>query len=146
MDGDVVFEIVTNNPRLTADFAVSHGVASVHRVEGSPLDVLDRTEALLQEGRTLVSAPLPPNVPLMRAPYRSLLLAQSARRYDAAGLLSIGKARERLTTQRAIDEDAGPGRSEDFALIDEDLLCRALRDSRLCLDLKEGGSEAAPLP
>ena len=146
MDGDVVFEIVTNNPRLTADFAVSHGVASVHRVEGSPLDVLDRTEALLQEGRTLVSAPLPPNGPHLRAPYRSLLLAQSARRYDAAGLLSLAKARERLTTQRAIDEDAGPGRSEDFALIDEDLLCRALRDSRLCLDLKEGGSEAAPLP
>ena len=57
MDGGAVFEIVTNNPRLTADFAVSHGVASVHRVEGSPLDVLDRTEALLQEGRTLVSAP-----------------------------------------------------------------------------------------
>ena len=78
MDGGAVFEIVTNNPRLTADFAVSHGIVSVHRVEGSPLDVLDRAEALLQEGRTLVSAPLPPNVPLMRAPYRSLLLAQSA--------------------------------------------------------------------
>ena len=41
-------EIVTNNPRLTADFAASHGVVRIEAVEGSPLDVLSRTEELLQ--------------------------------------------------------------------------------------------------
>ena len=138
MSDGLQFEIVTNNPRLTADFAASHGVVFIHGVEGSPLDVVDRAEELLQQGRELISAPLPPNIPLMRAPYRSLLLALSEKRYDAQGLLSLAKARERLTTQREIDADDPSqglsGRGEDFALIDEDLLCRALRDCRLCLE------------
>lgn len=134
MSDGLQFEVVTNNPRLTADLAASHGVVSIHHVEGSPVDVMTRAEELLQVGRMLISAPLPPNIPLMRAPYRSLLLALVERRYDAQGLLSLEKARERLTTQRAIDEDAGQGRSEDFAMIDEDLLLRAMRDCRLCLE------------
>ena len=126
-------EIVTNNPRLTADFAASHGVLCVVSVEGSPVDVLNRTEELLQRGYRLISAPLPPNIPLMRAPYRSLLLERVGRRYDAPGLIALAKARERMETQRAIDASAGPGTDGDFALIDEELLCRTLRDHRLGL-------------
>ncbi|NLL37022.1 MAG: hypothetical protein GX256_05825 [Fretibacterium sp.] len=128
-------EIVTNNPRVTEPFAVTHGVVFVHRSDGSQLDVLDRVEALLQEGYRLVSAPLPPNIPLMRAPYRSILIEKGARRYDVPGILAVDKARERLETQRAIDESFTPGSEEDFALIDEQLLLRALRDLSLGLAL-----------
>lgn len=134
-------EIVTNNPRLTADFAASHGVFCIVNVEGSPLAVLSRTEELLQEGYRLVSAPLPPNIPLMRAPYRSLLLERADRRYDTTGLTALAKARERMEAQRAIDESAGPGTDDDFALIDEELLRRTLRDHRLGLALDEGKRE-----
>ena len=144
MNSEEILEIVTNSPRLTADFAASHGASSIHRVEGSPLDVIDRAEALLQEGRRLISAPLPPNIPLMRAPYRSLLVARSERKYDVEGLRALEKARERLTLQRSIDEDAGPGRNEDFALIDEDLLLRALRDHRLGRELETMRPEERP--
>ena len=122
---------MTNNPRGFVNpelTAASTGVIFVHRVEGSPLDVIACAEELLQEGRCLITAPLPPNIPLMRAPYRSLLLARTGQKYDVQGLRALAKARERLTVQRAIDEDAGPGRSEDFAFIDEDLLLRGLRD------------------
>ena len=128
-------EIVTNNPRLTADFAASYGVVRIEAVEGSPLDVLSRTEELLQDGYRLVSAPLPPNIPLMRAPYRSLLVERADRRYDVAGLTALSKARERLETQRAIDSSAGSGTDADFALIDEELLLRTLRDYGLGLAL-----------
>lgn len=128
-------EIVTNNPRLTADFAAGHGIVRIEAVEGSPLDVLSRTEELLQGGYRLVSAPLPPNIPLMRAPYRSLLVERADRRYDVAGLTALSKARERMETQRAIDSCTGPGTDADFALIDEELLLRALRDHGLGLAL-----------
>lgn len=135
--------IVTNNPRMTADFAVVHGVVHLYGVEGSPLDVLTRAEKLLQEGYRLVSAPLPPNIPLMRAPYRSLLVQRDVRRYDVVGLKALTKAMERMETQRAIDASAGPGSDADFALIDEELLLRTLRDHKLGLALDAGGGKAS---
>ena len=111
--------VVTNNPRIAG--------RDVRHVEGSPLDVLEAVERLLQSGYSLVSAPLPPNIPLMRAPYRSLLLERSSRRYDVEGLRSIAAARERFMTQRAISGSVA-GTDDDFADIDGRLLQRALRD------------------
>ena len=115
--------IITNNPQVASD-------SGVHRVEGSPLDVLDAVEKLLQSGYALLSAPLPPNIPLMRAPYRSMLMEKSTRRYDVEGLRSVAAARERYETQRAIKvSDLVMG--EDFAAIDVTLLQRTLRDHEL---------------
>ncbi|HCL79959.1 MAG TPA: hypothetical protein DIC53_08345, partial [Synergistaceae bacterium] len=68
------FEVVTNNPEVQAILGADETVASVRYVPGTPLDVLDAAELRLQQGYRLVSAPLPPNIPLMRAPYRSLVL------------------------------------------------------------------------
>jgi hypothetical protein len=96
------------------------------RTGGTPLDVLDMAEAMLQDGWKLVSAPLPPNIPMMRAPYRSLLLERNKRRYDSAGILSIAAARERFTAQRTGKKVSAA--SEDFAAIDVTFLERALRD------------------
>ena len=50
-------------------------------------------------------------------------------------LTALSKARERLETQRAIDSSAGSGTDADFALIDEELLLRTLRDYGLGLAL-----------
>lgn len=118
--------VVTNNPCIAG--------RGVRHVEGSPLDVLDAVERLLQAGYSLVSAPLPPNIPLMRAPYRSVLLERSSHRYDAGGLLSVAAARERFATQRAI-ADAPAGTDGDFADIDGRLLQRALREYETVSDL-----------
>jgi hypothetical protein len=139
---DGYLEIVSNNPRVDADFAAAHGAVCVHRVEGSFLDVLTRAEDLLQDGRRLLSAPLPPNVPLMRAPFRSLLVekiafpgekSRKSRKYDVEGLKALDKAMERVLTQRKnwVPPSGAPEAEDDFAMIDVELLLRALREVRL---------------
>ncbi|MDR1581565.1 MAG: GrdX family protein [Synergistaceae bacterium] len=119
--------VVTNNPE--AERLCEGREIAVVQIDGMPLDVLDKAEALLQSAWKLVSAPLPPNIPMMRAPYRSLLLERNERRYDSAGILSIAAARERFTAQ-STGERASAAR-EDFAAIDAAFLERALRDMSL---------------
>ena len=117
-----ILQIVTNNPEIYWSPEMPYGVVSV---EGDPIDVLDRTEELLQHGWRLLSAPLPPNVPIMRGPYRSLVIEESDRQYDKEGMIAIEKARERdlIERKRNCQEP-----QEDFALIDRQMLQRALRD------------------
>jgi hypothetical protein len=119
--------VVTNNPEAEK-LCDTRGIA-VCKIDGTPFDVLDKAEALLQNGWKLVSAPLPPNVPMMRAPYRSLLFEQNERRYDSAGIFSIAAARERFTVQRANKEESTA--MGDFAAVDVTFLERALRDLAL---------------
>lgn len=120
--------VVTNSARAKTEY---ESRIAVEYVDGTPLDTLERAGLLLRRNHRLLSAPLPPNIPLMRAPFRSLLLERTE---EAQGtgqdLLAIEKARETMRTQRAIaacDERTGK-RAEDFAMIDLDLLKRALRE------------------
>lgn len=125
---------LTNNERMAnADLRVEF-------VDGSPAEVLARAAEMLQRHYALVSAPLPPNVPMMRAPFRSLILVRTARKYDAAGILAIARARQITARQRAIACVGGSGADADFALIDETYTLRALREWR------EMQKMEAPLP
>lgn len=117
-----ILQIVTNNPEIYWSPEMPYGVVSV---EGDPIDILDRTEELLQHGWRLLSAPLPPNVPIMRGPYRSLVIEESDRQYDKEGMIAIEKARERYLIERKRNCQEP---QEDFALIDRQMLQRALRD------------------
>ncbi|NLL41640.1 MAG: hypothetical protein GX253_07415 [Synergistaceae bacterium] len=117
-----ILQIVTNNPEIYWSPEMPYGVVSV---EGDPIDVLDRTEELLQHGWRLLSAPLPPNVPIMRGPYRSLVIEESDRQYDKEGMIAVEKARERYLIERKRNCQEP---QEDFALIDRQMLQRALRD------------------
>ncbi len=117
-----ILQIVTNNPEVHRCPDMPYGVVFA---EGDPMGVLDKTEELLQDGWRLVSAPLPPNVPIMRGPYRSLVIEESEDRYDCRGILSLAKARERYLMERQVN-CSEPGK--DFALIDRQMLLRALRD------------------
>ena len=117
-----ILQIVTNNPEIYWSPEMPYGVVSV---EGDPIDVLDRTEELLQHGWRLLSAPLPPNVPIMRGPYRSLVIEESDRQNDKEGMIAIEKARERYLIERKRNCQEP---QEDFALIDRQMLQRALRD------------------
>ena len=140
----LVLEVVSNNPLVDAEFGIIHGVA-VHVVEGTFPDVLDRTEELLQNGRRLVSAPLPPNIPMMRAPFRSVLIEKNtSRKYDIEGLNALAKARERVVTQRENGKSPS-GTDEDFAAIDREMLLRALRDVGLCAALDASTSHSQGL-
>ena len=118
--------VVTNNRRVAEKFK------NVVLVDGDPQDVLARTVVLLQENHRLISAPLPPNVPIMRAPFRSLLLETSDSKYDIAGIEAVERARKELAKQRAIARtDPGCDKDDDFAQIDETYLERAMRDYAL---------------
>ena len=116
----MTLKIVTNNPYLIQDEEMP---LEVHYTEGTPLDVLDEIEMLLQQGFRLLSAPLPPNVPLMRAPYRSLILAVSDLRYDIDGIEAIRKAKARLDIERTMR--VAP-KASDFAELDRIMLLQEL--------------------
>lgn len=117
-----ILQIVTNNPDIYWSPEMPYGVVFT---EGSPLDVLDKTEELLQHGWSLISTPLPPNVPIMRGPYRSLVIEESETKYHKDGIIAIEKARDRYLIERQ-KNCAEP--QKDFAVIDRQMLQRTLRD------------------
>lgn len=123
--------IVTNNPWIERGPAVPYEIVLVG---GTPMATLDKTEELLQNGWKLVSAPLPPNVPIMRGPYRSLVIEKNDRQFDKEGLIAIEKARRRYEIERNHPNLPEPG--EDFGIIDRQMLQRMLRDAML-LDLEQ---------
>ena len=115
--------LLTNNPLVLE----SPGRAPVRAVKEHGLAaVLQMALELTQSGYRLVSAPLPPNVPLIRAPYRSLLLRRHDRRYDAQGIVALEKAGR---TAAALGASAYAERpAQDAAFIDRELLRRTLRE------------------
>ncbi|MEG1837312.1 MAG: GrdX family protein [Synergistaceae bacterium] len=119
------FRIVTNNPIIKENAEFAHEIIFV---KGSPIDVLNKSEELLQQNWKMRSTPLPPNIPIMRAPYRSLVIQESDKQYDSLGILAVSKARERYIRERqfAVREE-----SNDFAIIDNTMLKRTLRDISL---------------
>ena len=118
----MALQIVTNNPDIYWSPEIPLGII---KVEGSPLDVLDKTEELLQSNWRLLSAPLPPNVPIMRGPYRSLVIEDSERQYDTAGLIALDKARKRYEIERRHHCFA---QGSDHAVIDRKMLMKTLMD------------------
>lgn len=110
-------------------------------VEGTPIQVLEQAIEMLQKGYRLVSAPLPPNIPMMRAPFRSLILEACDAQYDIDGIEAVEKARRTMARQRGIGSAAADGveNAADFAKIDEEYLLRALRDYRI-IKAEEAGA------
>jgi len=119
---DKILQIVTNNPDIYWSPEMPFGII---RVDGSPIDVLYKTEELLQHNWRLLSAPLPPNVPVMRGPYRSIVIEDSEKQYDPAGLIALDKARGRYEIER---RGSCASMEKDFAVIDRQMLLRTLRD------------------
>lgn len=122
---------VTNNPLVISGKDLPVEVAAA---EGDALAVLAAAENLLTRGYSLVSAPLPPNVPMMRCRWRSLLLRASEGGTDVEGLRMIGRARERLTLQA---RTPGGLASDDYAALDREYLERGLRDLSILEGLEE---------
>ncbi len=118
--------ILTNNPLLKD----KHEGFAVKRVEALGLaSVCQEAVELLQKNWKLVSTPLPPNLPLMRAPYRSLLLAPNTRQYDGQGLEVLQKAIDRLLSLKAVEYPET--QAQDAAFIDRELLGHALAEIKV---------------
>lgn len=131
--------ILTNNPLVLE----SRWIAPVEAVERLGLAaVLEAALEMTQSGCELVSTPLPPNVPLIRAPYRSLLLRRRGRRYDARGILALEKAGRAAASLGASDYGERPAR--DAAVIDREILLRTFRECGY--DAPEDPAAKPPLP
>ena len=118
-------KVVTNNPAILTNKDMPHDIIFV---DGSPVDVLDKAEELIQQHWSLLSTPLPPNIPIMRGPYRSLVIKEADEQYDTKGLLALDKARTRYVMERefrTMDPNA------DFGEIDRTMFYRTLRDISL---------------
>ena len=111
--------ILSNNGTLGPE---AYGLAVKH-VPGDVEAMYDAISEHLQNGYTLVSSPLPANVPLIRSPVRSVILGKSPRRYDVQGLLTLEKARGRTDVLGVADD---PRTRADLEFIDKDQLARAL--------------------
>ena len=120
--------ILSNNSSLGPE---EHGLAVKH-VPGSVETMYEAISEHLQNGYALVSSPLPANVPLIRSPVRSVILRKSDRRYDAQGLLTLEKARNRTDVLGIADDQRTRA---DLEFIDKDQLARAVSQ------LKEFDSE-----
>lgn len=121
--------ILTNNPLVAEN---GDELPEIRRVPASGLEaVLLSALEMTQSGYKLISAPLPPNVPLIRAPCRSLLLAENSRQYDAEGIRALEKALEKVRLLNHNRPPAGAEQSRDAAFIDRELLRKALGEHAL---------------
>lgn len=121
----MAYRIVTNNTIVRERLSKGY---DIHFVEGDALQLLDVTEALLQSGWKLLTAPLPPNVPLIRSAIRSVVLKSDAQRYDVPGLQHLSKARERTET---LAKAHRPEQRGDLEHIDWTFVQRALLELNL---------------
>lgn len=113
------YRILSNNGSLGNTLC---GMA-VTRVTGGLEAIYEAIGEALQNGFSLVSAPLPANVPLIRSPVRSVIVQKSLRKYDAAGLITLEKAKERSAVLGTIDD---PLTRADLEFIDKDQLLRGI--------------------
>lgn len=115
--------LLTNNPLVLGQ----PGGLPVRPVAATGVQaVIEAALKLAQSGYRLISAPLPPNVPLIRAPYRSLLMERQERRYDARGIIALEKAGQTAARLGTAAYEEGPAR--DAAFIDREILIRTFRE------------------
>lgn len=116
----MAYRIITNNTVVRQRLAQKY---SVDFVEGDAVQVFDSLEQCLQTGWKLLTVPLPPNVPLIRSPIRTLVLQSHGQSYDVPGLQCLAKARERTQT---LDKPHRPEQRGDLEHIDFTFVQRAL--------------------
>lgn len=119
--------IVSNNPELAAlgQCGELDPRFSVRVVDPNIDAVYNTLEEMLQNHHRLITAPLPPNIPLIRSPVRSVIVRETpGKKYDAEGLLLLENARERTSVLGIVDEDRN---RSDRQVIDKDQMLRAIR-------------------
>lgn len=115
--------LLTNNPLVLNN----PGGLPVRPVTKNGIQaVIEAALDLAQSGYRLISTPLPPNVPLIRAPYRSLLLERQEGRYDARGIIALEKAAQ--TAAKLIASAYKESPALDAAFIDREILLRTFRE------------------
>lgn len=121
----MAYRIITNNTLVREQLKNRFDVAFV---SGEAESVFAEIEQALQSGWQLLTAPLPPNVPLIRSSIRTVILKRAERQYDAYGLGFLAKAQERTAT---LAKAHRPEQRGDLEHIDWTFVQRSLLELRL---------------
>ena len=113
------YVILTNNSSIGSELPGF----DIVRVSGGLTAIYQALCDHLQNGHEIISVPLPPNVPLIRSPIRSVILRKTKRKYDSHGLIAVEKARERTAILDVIDNE---NTRQHIEFIDKSRLDRAI--------------------
>lgn len=117
------YKIVTNNPIVKSNYE------EVVFVEGTFLDVLLRVRDLVHKGYELISHPLGASMRMIFSPYRSVIIGKKFKEINEIHIEIIESSilNYKNSTQRRKPDIAN---SEDYALIDSELLKSSLEEFR----------------
>jgi len=97
------------------------------KVEGTPLDVLQKAMEYVMNGYVLFSSPLPPNASLFKSPYRTLVLeGKKSEEVKGADLSFLQNASTKLLGYAKKWKDVKPEVLKDYAFLDFDFLSNLL--------------------
>ncbi len=108
--------VLTNNENVRAI------APSIEWIDGNPLDVINRAEAMIQEGYSLVTSPLSANNRLNRSPYRSVIVS-SHPTWNGDDLALLERARSLMERQGFVSDESAEA---DYRWLDAELTRVAL--------------------
>ena len=114
--------LITNNPMVMERYS-----EIALKVEGTPLDVLQKAMEYVMNGYVLFSSPLPPNASLFKSPYRTLVLeGKKSEEVKGADLLFLQNASTKLFGYAKKWKDVKTEVLKDYAFLDFDFLSNLL--------------------
>jgi len=97
------------------------------KVDGTPLNVLQKAMEYVMNGYVLFSSPLPPNASLFKSPYRTLVLeGKKSEEVKGADLLFLQNASTKLFGYAKKWKDVKTEVLKDYAFLDFDFLSNLL--------------------
>lgn len=122
------YKIVTNNPMVKNSFD------NVLFIEGSFEDVLIKTRDLVHSGHKLINHPLGASIRMFYSPYRSIIIGKKEKNIDPIYTETIENSIENYKKHMEV-RSPDIKNSEDYALIDSELLISALEEAKRNLEV-----------
>lgn len=121
MTNNINYQIVTNNPTVKDNYE------EVIFVEGSFEDVLFKVRDLVHTGFELINHPLGASIRMFFSPYRSIIIGKKS---EKANEIHIETIENSIANYKKHMKVRNPDivNSEDYALIDNELLKSALEE------------------
>ena len=114
--------LITNNPMVIERYP-----DRALKVDGTPLNVLQKAMEYVMNGYVLFCSPLPPNASLFKNPYRTLVLeSKKSEEVKGSDLLLLQNASTKLFGYAKKWEEVKSEVLKDYAFLDFDFLSNLL--------------------
>lgn len=121
MTNNINYQIVTNNPTVKSNYK------EVIFVEGSFEDVLFKVRDLVHTGFELINHPLGASIRMFFSPYRSIIIGKKSEKANETHIETIENSIANYKKHMKV-RNPDIVNSEDYALIDNELLKSALEE------------------